>query len=192
MGCRTFRTGDLLRQAIQCKTDLGRVVQGFMERGDLVPDEFVVRMIEERIEESDCGGGFLLDGFPRNLAQAQSLDRMLAKKNLPLNHVVSLEVAYPRLIERLGGRRNCEGCGALYHVTFDPPSRSGVCDHCGAPLVQRADDCEDTIRARLDVFDRDTVPLRSYYRERNLLREVDGSGDRDEVFARIRGVIDGR
>ncbi|MBI4515036.1 MAG: adenylate kinase [Deltaproteobacteria bacterium] len=178
-------SGDLLREAVHRKTETGLRAQRFMEQGELVPDELVVRIIEERVRQSDCQAGFILDGFPRNVPQAEVLSPMLAGLRKMIDHVVSLGVARADLIARLSGRRTCRGCGAMYHVVFDPPLNSGRCNKCSAELYQRDDDRESTIAARLDVYDRATAPLLEYYRTRGLLREVDGGGGAEQVFGRI-------
>jgi adenylate kinase len=178
-------TGDLLRQAVADRTELGRTAKEFMDRGELVPDELVIGMIEERVRNADCGRGFLFDGFPRNVAQAEALGQMLKRQGLTLDHVVSLDVPQEELLKRLTGRRTCRQCGSMCHVIFDPPREEGVCNRCGGELYQRDDDREETIRARLRVYRNQTAPLLDYYRSRRLLREVDGLGGTRQVFERI-------
>jgi adenylate kinase len=185
-------TGDILRRAVAAETPLGREAKVYMDRGELVPDALVINMMQQRFAEDDCRRGFLLDGFPRTVAQGQALEEMLSECKIPLDHVIQLAVPRAELIRRLGGRRTCRRCGAMYHLAFDPPTKSGTCDRCGGDLFQRNDDREETIIARLDVYDRQTAPLSTFYRDRGLLREIDGQGETREVSQRILGVLDGR
>jgi adenylate kinase len=185
-------TGDLLRAAVTERTEFGVQAKGYMDRGELVPDDLVVRLLAERIRRPDSAGGFLLDGFPRNVAQAEVLDRMLHAQGRRIDHVVSLDVDREELVRRISGRRSCSVCGAVYHVANDPPARDGVCSRCGGQLIQRADDNEETVRARLAVYDQATAPLRDEYRRQGLLREIDGSGSVAEVSARIANAVDGQ
>lgn len=182
-------TGDLLRQAVTDRTELGRTAKDFMDRGELVPDELVIGMIEERIHNPDCGRGFLFDGFPRNVPQAEALAEMLQRRRLSLDQVVSLDVPQEELVKRLTGRRTCRQCGSMCHVVFDPPREEGVCKRCGGELYQRDDDREETIRARLQVYRDQTEPLLDYYRSRGVLHEVDGVGETQEVLERIMSRI---
>jgi adenylate kinase len=184
-------TGDLLRAAVADRTELGRIAKQYMERGELAPDELVINVIEERLGAGDCERGFLFDGFPRNPTQATVLESMLKRRKLALDHVVNLLVPRDDLVERLSGRRTCRNCGSMFHVKFDPPKRAGVCDRCGGDLFQRADDHEETIRARLDVYEEITAPLCDFYRSRGLLREVEGLGARSEVLERILARVNG-
>jgi adenylate kinase len=177
-------TGDLLRAAVREQTALGKEAQQYMNRGDLVPDDLVVQILEDRVR-SDDSQGFLLDGFPRNTAQANVLDQRLANRKMNLDHVVSITVPQEELVRRLSGRRTCKTCAAMYHVDFSPPKRPGVCDRCGGELIQREDDREETIRARLRVYERETDPLHDYYRARGLLRTIDGTGSTDAVRQRV-------
>jgi adenylate kinase len=178
-------SGDLLRNAVRRKTAMGVQAKRYMDRGDLVPDEILLGAIEERLGQEDCVRGFLLDGFPRTLAQADTLAAMLTKMGTQIAHAVSIGVPRDELVKRLSGRRTCRECGALYHIIYDPPVNAGICNKCNGELYQRDDDQEDTIRARLDVYDRQTAPLLAYYRQSHLLREVDGIGSQDQVFARL-------
>jgi adenylate kinase len=191
LGIPHISSGDLLRDAVARDTELGRAAKIFMDRGELVPDELVLGMIRERLGAADCPRGWLLDGFPRTVAQAQALDRLLKAHSGPLEHVVSLAVGRELVIDRLGGRRTCAKCGRLYHVRLQPPKKQDVCDACGGALKIRRDDEESTIRARLDVFDRQTAPLLEYYRTRGLLREVNGSGTPAEVSHRVLDAVGG-
>jgi adenylate kinase len=178
-------TGDLLRAAVREQTVLGKEAQQYMNRGDLVPDDLVVKLLEERVRATDCDHGFLLDGFPRNVNQANVLEQMLSTRMMKIAHVVSIAVPQDELVRRLSGRRTCRTCGAMFHVVFSPPAREGVCDQCGGELLQRDDDREETIRARLVVYERQTAPLHDYYRERGLLRTIDGVGSTETVRARM-------
>jgi len=182
-------SGDLLRSAVKRKTAMGVQAKRFMDRGDLVPDGILLGAIEERLNRNDCAKGFILDGFPRTVAQADALAAMLAKGGTGIDHVTSLTVPRDEVVKRLSGRRTCRDCGAMYHIIFDPPSNSGICNKCNGELYQRDDDQEDTIRARLDVYDRQTAPLMALCRERGLLREVDGVGSQDQVFARLLAAV---
>lgn len=178
-------TGDLLRAATASGSPLGQAAQAYMERGELVPDQLVTDMIRDRLGTMGGAPSFMLDGFPRTVTQAEALETMLAGRGAPLDHVVSLGVPREELVRRLSGRRTCRACGAMFHVDFDPPRRAGACDRCGAELYQREDDREDTIRARLEVYDRATAPLIAFYRGRGLLREVDGTGATADVLDRV-------
>jgi adenylate kinase len=186
-------SGDLLRDAVARGTELGRAAKGYMDRGELVPDALVLGMIRERLAATDCDGGWLLDGFPRTLAQAEALDGLLAEERKGgLDHVVALNVPTEDVVVRLGGRRTCAGCGRLFHVKFQPSKDGAKCEGCGAELVTRRDDEEATIRARLDVYDRQTAPLLDYYRKRGLLREIDGVAAPAQVSGRILAALNGR
>lgn len=180
-------TGDLLRAAIRDQTDCGMTAKQFMDRGELVPDELVIKMIEGRVG----GDGCVLDGFPRNVRQAGALEGLLTARSWRLDHVVSLNVPNEELVRRLGGRRTCRECGAMYHVEFEPPRTEGACDECGGRLYQRDDDRETTIRARLEVYERETAPVRDFYSVRGLLRDIDGVGRTEEIFARIVAQVSG-
>jgi adenylate kinase len=182
-------SGDLLRCAVKRKTALGVQAKRFMDRGELVPDDILLGTIEERLNRNDCAKGFILDGFPRTVAQADALAAMLAKGKKGIDHVTSLIVPRDEVVKRLSGRRTCRDCSAMYHIIFDPPSKSGICNKCSGELYQRDDDQEDTIRARLDVYDRQTAPLMALYRERGLLREVDGVGSQQQVFERLLAAV---
>lgn len=177
-------SGDLLRQAVSEETELGVEAKGFMDAGQLVPDELVLGMIRERISMSDCEDGFLLDGFPRTLEQARKLDEMLGE-NQGLDHVVALEVSAEEVVERLSGRRSCPDCGRLFHLKFSPPAKSDQCDDCGGPIIVRDDDREDTVRARLKVYAEQTTPLLAYYAKQNLVHRIDGTGSPDSVGERV-------
>jgi len=167
------------------QTPLGKQASDYIDRGALVPDSVIVNLVAERLKEKDCEPGFILDGFPRTIPQAESLDAILKKMGLNLNCVLSVQVPEKIIIERLAGRRTCKNCGALSHVVFNPPKRAGVCDRCGGELDQRDDDREETVANRLKVYQSQTAPLISYYRERGLLSEIDGVGEIDEIRSRV-------
>jgi len=178
-------TGDILRKAVAERTPLGREASEYINRGALVPDGVIVNLVAERLKEKDCEKGFILDGFPRTIPQATSLNGILNQRGIRLSAVLSVRVPHNVIIERLAGRRTCRNCGALSHVVFTPPKKEGVCDRCGGALYQRDDDREETIANRLKVYEDQTAPLVDYYRGQGLLREIDGVGDVDEIRARI-------
>jgi adenylate kinase len=182
-------TGDILRKAVAEQTKVGKEASEFIDRGALVPDSVIVKLVAERLKDNDCRKGFILDGFPRTIPQAQSLEEILEKMGLGLQHVLLMQVPAGLIVERLAGRRICRDCGALYHRSFDPPKQQGVCDRCGGELRQRDDDREETVKARLDVFDAQTAPLADYYRQRGILREIDGVGKVEEIQKRVIKVL---
>ncbi len=185
LGACHVSTGDMLRDAIRRGTALGREAERAVERGLLVPDDVVNGIVEERLAAPDCRAGFLLDGFPRTLDQARALDALLRRRGEPLSAVILISVPREEAIRRLAGRRVCGECGTMFHVAFDAAARSGRCDRCGGALVQREDDREETIRHRMDVYGRETAPVLDHYRAAGLLREVDGTGSRDDVGGRV-------
>ena len=178
-------TGDILRKAVAEQSVLGKQASEYIRRGELVPDQLIIDLVAERLKEKDCEKGFVLDGFPRTIAQAQSLEDILKKMGLALTCVLSVQVPHKLIVERLSGRRTCKGCGALYHVVFDPPKAAGTCNRCGGELFQRDDDREETISNRLRVYDNQTAPLVSYYRERGLLKSIDGVGKVEDIGKRM-------
>lgn len=157
----------------------------YMDRGELVPDDIVLGAVEERLRESDCANGFILDGFPRTLAQEVALTSMLATMPMEIKTLVSLNVPRDELVKRLSGRRTCRDCGASYHIIFGPPRNPGICNNCNGEVFQRGDDQEDTVVARLEVYDRNTAPLIAAYRRAGVLREVDGVGGQEQILGRI-------
>lgn len=185
LGIPQVSTGDILRAAVAAGTPLGREAKATMDQGALVPDGVVIGIIRERLAAPDCARGYILDGFPRTAAQAEALGETLQALGTPLTAVFSITVGPEELVRRLSGRRTCGNCGAAYHLETAPPRRAGLCDRCGGALLQREDDREETIRKRLAVYREQTAPLVAYYRGRGLLREVDGRGDIDDVFARV-------
>jgi adenylate kinase len=182
-------TGDMLREAIAAGTPLGEQARGFMDQGQLLPDDVMIAIVDQRLQAPDTAKGFILDGFPRTVAQAEALDRLLARRNQPLTAALRFVVPQDDLIRRLSGRRVCKDCGTMFHVDDGGPAAKGKCDRCGGLLYQRADDEEATIRHRMDVFAKQTAPLRDYYLGNGILREVDGSGLRDDVFARVQASL---
>jgi len=178
-------TGDMLRDAQRTGTPLGRKAQRYMEDGQLVPDDIVVGIVDERLTYPDCRRGFILDGFPRTVAQAEALDGMLARQGAGLDVVIAVDVPREELVERLAGRLVCGSCGAMFHRTSDPPKTAGRCDRCSGELYQRADDREDRIAKRLDQLAKEVAPVVRYYRDAGLVRDVDGRGSREEVLERI-------
>lgn len=178
-------TGDLLRSAVSEKTALGMKAKEFMDQGHLVPDALVVDMIRERLQGEDCKEGYVLDGFPRTLIQAEKLDEMLASMGEKIDEVVELEVDQDDILVRLTGRRTCRSCNAMFHVTLKPPKVEGVCDCCGGELYQRDDDNEKTVLNRLVEYEKKTAPVKDYYRGQGSLKTAGGSGSMDEIFERI-------
>jgi len=183
-------TGDILRAAVKGKSPLGAKAKEFMDRGKLVPDELVIGIIEERLTASDCRPGFILDGFPRTIAQAEALQPILAKMGKSINHVINIEVDEEELVRRLTGRRTCKNCGAMFHLIFYPAKKEGMCDRCGGLLYQRDDDKEETIRTRLKEYQRQTAPLIQYYQGKKKLRSISGVGEQNQIFERILDYID--
>ena len=183
-------TGDMLRALVASGSPLGQEAKSVMDAGKLMPDALMVQMISERIDQPDCAGGFILDGFPRTEAQARSLDEMLAEKDLKLDRVIQLEVDEEALVERITGRFSCSNCGAGYHDKFQRPKVEGVCDRCGGTeFTRRDDDNEETVRARLEAYHAQTAPILPYYAEAGVLQGVDGMADIDEVTRQIEKVL---
>jgi adenylate kinase len=178
-------TGDMFRQAVESGSELGRRVGGYMERGELVPNELTDAVMQERLERDDTSVGFVLDGYPRNLEQAGVFEKVLERQGASLDHVVKFMVTGPEIVERLSGRWVCPACKTAYHLVSRPPRSPGVCDLDGTPLVQRDDDKEETVLHRLEVFGEQTKPLYDHYAEQGLLHEVDGIGSTDDVFERL-------
>ncbi|OFZ79129.1 MAG: adenylate kinase [Bdellovibrionales bacterium RIFOXYD1_FULL_53_11] len=181
-GWPQLSTGDMLRSAISNGTSLGLEAKSFMDKGQLVPDSVVIGLISERIESGDCQSGFMLDGFPRTIPQAEALDKMLLEQGRKVERVVLFDVKDNELVRRLSGRRTCLKCGSMYHVEFTRPSRDGICDKCGEMLVQRDDDKTAVISKRLEVYHQQTAPLVGYYRKQGKLRELDASVQPDTVY----------
>lgn len=189
-GIPHISTGDILRSNVREGTELGAEAKRYMDAGDLVPDELVMRMVGDRLREPDASGGFLFDGFPRTVPQAEALHHLLVEHEAPLDAVLRLSVPRDDVIARLTGRRTCGQCGRIFHLLFDPPRDEERCDDCGGELVQRADDTEEVARNRLDVYAAQTEPLEHFYWERGLLRDVEATGTPDEVFASASSILD--
>jgi adenylate kinase len=185
-------TGDILRKAVAEKTPLGIEAASYIDRGALVPDDVILNLVAERIKEKDCANGFLLDGFPRTVAQADGLQQILQSLGQELDGVLSVQVPTQVIVDRLSGRRTCKDCGAMYHVAFSPPKKAGTCDHCDGALYQRNDDSPETIETRLKVYENQTAPLVDYYREQGLLRDIDGVGSVEEIHRRVTQALGGR
>ncbi|MBX6382417.1 MAG: adenylate kinase [Microbispora sp.] len=182
-------TGDIFRANVSGGTELGKLAKQYMDRGDLVPDEVTVAMVRDRLSEDDAQEGFLLDGFPRNVPQAEVLKKMLAEFGTALDVVLNLVVEDDEVVRRLAGRRTCRSCGKVWHVVFDPPAVEGVCDACGGELFQRDDDREETIRRRLEVYQEQTAPLISFYADEGILQGIDATGPVEEVTQRAMSAL---
>lgn len=190
-GIPQISTGDLLRAAVAAQTPLGKQAKVAMDAGQLVSDNIVVGLIRERLNEPDTANGFILDGFPRNLAQAEVLDAMLDEIGKPLQVALLIDVDFDILMKRLTGRRTCESCGQMYNIYTSPPKVEGRCDKCGGKLIQRADDNEETISKRLKVYEEQTMPLIAYYRGQGKLHTIKGEGDIDDIFTKIITHLEG-
>jgi adenylate kinase len=190
-GIPQIASGDLLRAVVREDSELGREAASYMDRGQLVPDELVLKLIAERFRKKDARGGFILDGFPRNVKQAEALGGRLERAGLKLDKVVAVIVPDEEIVKRISGRRTCRNCNAMYNVAFEPPAKAGVCDKCGGELYQREDDAEETVRERLKVYAAATSPLLDYYGRLGLLAQVDGVGRTDEVEKRILSAVNG-
>lgn len=189
-GLKQLSTGDMLRAEVKTGSELGKRAAAIMERGQLVPDDLIISLIAARIAEPDCQRGFILDGFPRTVAQAEALDKMLGASGLKLDHVVEMAVDEAALTERITGRFSCAKCGAGYHDKFKPTKQAGKCDVCGgSDFTRRKDDNAETVGARLKAYREQTAPLLPYYRGRKVLTSVDGMADMDEVYRQIRAVL---
>jgi adenylate kinase len=184
-GIPQISTGDILRQAVKNGTELGKQAGPLMAEGKLVPDGLVLGIVKERLLEADAAAGFILDGFPRTIAQAERLEQALAAHGRKLDAVISLEVPIETLVERISGRRSCPRDGSVYHIVQNPPRRDGYCDLCGAGLVQREDDREDRVRTRMEAYEASTAPLKDFYARRGLLRVVDGVGAPEAIEAAV-------
>ena len=185
LGIPQISTGDMLRAAVKEGTPMGLKAKEYMDGGKLVPDEVVIGIVKDRLAADDCSKGFILDGFPRTIPQAEALDKVLAEMGKKIEYVVNVAVPESELLTRLTGRRTCKKCGAMYHVKFNPPKQDGVCDKCGGELYQRDDDKEETILNRLKVYNDQTAPLIEYYKKQGVLVDIDGSKDIGEIFKDI-------
>ena len=184
-GVPHISSGDMLREAVSARTPTGLKAKSFMDAGRLVPDDVMVDLIADRIARPDCAQGFVLDGFPRTLAQAEALDGMLGELKTPLDTVLSLTVPAEDVVERIAGRRTCRGCGRMYHIRYSPTREAGRCDACGGETYQRDDDREETVRRRLQVYTEQTAPLESFYERQGLLKRVSGTGQIAEITDRM-------
>lgn len=188
-GIPHISTGDMFRVAIKEGTELGKLAKSYMDKGALVPDEVTIGIVKERLLKDDCKKGFLLDGFPRNVLQAEALDSFMKEQGISLDAVLDVNVDASILIRRIVGRRICKTCGATYHIDFNKPKKEGICDNCGTPLIQRADDTIETAGSRLEVYDKQTAPLLAYYEKQNLLKTVNGDQELNKVFEDIKAVL---
>jgi adenylate kinase len=185
-------TGDILRKAVADGMPLGKDAKAIMDRGQLVPDNIVLGLVHARLKQEDCRKGYILDGFPRNAAQAASLDKMLSALGAPLTVAVSIDVDNNDLMRRMAGRKTCKVCGQLYNVYFLPPKKEGVCDKCGGALFQRDDDKEDTIKKRLHVYEAQTAPLIDYYKNKGILKSIEGTGSIEDIFKKVCAALEGK
>lgn len=191
-GIPQISTGDLLRAAVSAGTALGKEAKSYMDKGELVPDSVVLGMVGERLKQDDCKKGYILDGFPRNTAQAEALDKMLAALNMSLTGAISVDVPFEDLMKRLTGRRTCKACGQMYNIYFSAPKKEGACDKCSGELYQRDDDKEATIKKRLEVYTAQTEPLMGYYRNKGIVKSVAGTGSIDEIFSKVCAILEGK
>jgi adenylate kinase len=188
-GIPHISTGDIFRANIKNGTELGKKAKEYMDKGALVPDELTCDLVVDRIHQDDCTNGFVLDGFPRTIPQAEALDAALSKDNETMDYAIDIEVPDENIVKRMGGRRACVNCGATYHIVSAPPKVEGVCDHCGGNLTIRDDDKPETVQKRLTVYHDQTQPLIDYYRKAGILHSVDGTKPLDDVFADIVKVL---
>jgi adenylate kinase len=188
-GIPQISTGDILRKAVADGTPLGKEAKIVMDKGELVPDSIVIGLVKERLAQSDCKKGYILDGFPRNTSQAETLDKVLSDMKASLDVALSVDVDKDDLMKRLTGRRTCKSCQQMYNVYFSPSKKDGVCDKCGGALFQRDDDKEATIKNRLDVYEKATAPLINYYSKKGILKSVKGVGSIDEIFNKICSIL---
>ena len=182
-------TGDLFRSNISKNTELGREAKQYMDAGKLVPDELTVRMLLDRVSQDDCKNGYVLDGFPRTIAQAEVLEQEVEKLHEKIDYAIDVEVPDANIVKRMGGRRACTKCGATYHIEHIPPKKEGICDNCGSELVLRSDDAPETVQKRLDVYHEQTQPLIDFYKARGILKQVDGTQDMQAVFDDIVKIL---
>jgi adenylate kinase len=183
-------TGDMFREAVKRETLMGAKAKEYMDKGALIPDSIVIGLVEERIHQADCQKGYILDGFPRTVAQAEALDTYLLGRGDAIDHVIDIVVGDAELVKRLSGRRTCRQCSRMYHVVFNPPLLEGVCDSCGGELFQRQDDNEETVQSRLRIYKQQTTPLIQHYQLKGLLRSIPGQGSIEQIFNRILEVVD--
>ena len=182
-------TGDIFRANLKEETELGKRAKSFMDKGELVPDDITIAMLLDRIHKEDCKNGYILDGFPRTIPQAEALKEALAKKDEKIDLALDVEASDELIIKRMAGRRTCPACGAIYHIVTLPPKTEGICDRCGADLIQRKDDNEETVKNRLKIYHEVTEPLISYYKKEGILEEIDGAEELDKVFEKVKRII---
>jgi adenylate kinase len=190
-GIPHISTGDMFRAAMKEETELGLKAKSYMDKGELVPDEVTIGIVRERLSKQDCESGFLLDGFPRTVPQAEALEEILSDLNKKIDYVINIDVDQDILMERLTGRRICKNCGATYHLVFNPPAKENVCDRCGGELYQRADDNAETVQTRLEVNIKQSQPLLNFYESKGYLRNIDGQQDIKKVFADVDQLLGG-
>ena len=188
-GVAKISTGDLLREAVRTQTALGKDAKSYMDQGKLVPDSVVVGLVRDKLGDPSCINGFVLDGFPRTVPQAEELGQVLSQRNIRLDRVINFQVSREDVVRRLSGRRSCPKCQATFHVDFAPPKKNDCCDRCGECLVQRSDDKQDAIETRLKVYEEQTAPLISYYDQKGVLTNLDGAGAVDSVFHQLTKVL---
>lgn len=189
-GIPHISTGDIFRANIKNGTELGNKVKTYMDQGLLVPDELVCDLVVDRVQQADCREGYILDGFPRTIPQAESLDSALKAAGESVDYAIDVNVPDENIVKRMGGRRACVGCGATYHLVYAPTKKEGICDVCGGELILRDDDKPETVQKRLDVYHEQTQPLIDYYDKKGILRTVDGSMSMEDVFAAILGILE--
>lgn len=189
-GIPQISTGDMLREAVAKGTELGKKAREYMTQGKLVPDDIVVSIVKERLSQKDCETGFILDGFPRTLAQAEALDKILEEMGKRIDAVINVNVPEDEVVKRIVYRRTCKRCGAIYHLIYNPPKKEGICDKCGGELYQREDDKEETVRERYRVYKKNTEPLIDYYRKKGILYDVDGTKDIEGVKREILEILE--
>ena len=182
-------TGDIFRENIKNGTELGKEAKTYMDKGELVPDELTVRILLDRVAQPDCENGYVLDGFPRTIPQAEVLDQELSKRNETIDYAINVEVPDENIVRRMSGRRACVNCGATYHIVHVPPKQEGICDKCGKELILRDDDKEETVKNRLNVYHEQTQPLIDFYQNKGVLKEVDGTVDMMDVFKAITDIL---
>ena len=182
-------TGDIFRANLKEETELGKRAKSFMDKGELVPDDITIAMLLDRIHKEDCKNGYILVGFPRTIPQAEALKEALAKKDEKIDLALDVEASDELIIKRMAGRRTCPACGAIYHIVTLPPKTEGICDRCGADLIQRKDDNEETVKNRLKIYHEVTEPLISYYKKEGILEEIDGAEELDKVFEKVKRII---
>lgn len=183
-------TGDIFRANIKEGTELGKKAQEYMDQGLLVPDELVCDLVVDRIQKEDCREGYILDGFPRTIPQANALDKALAENGEKIEFAIDIEVPDEHIIKRMSGRRSCKDCGSIFHIVYNPPKKENHCDACGGELVLRDDDKEETVKKRLDVYHEQTAPLIQHYKEAGSLYEIDGTQDINVVFEKIKSILE--